>query len=93
MKESFVPRILIKCLLLCQVLAGVQYGSGQEMAVLICMGNVSWEGDMEDTRREGPGSEVPALREDKFQETGREKGPDSPGVQRVTGPGTVRGLG
>lgn len=44
MKESFVPRILIKCLLLCQVLAGVQYGSGQETAVLICMGNVSWEG-------------------------------------------------
>lgn len=54
MKESFVPQILIKCLLLCRVLAGVQFGSGQETVVLICMGNVSWEGDMEDTRREGP---------------------------------------
>lgn len=38
----------------------MRYGSGQEMVVLIGMENVSWQGDMEDTRREGPGSEMPA---------------------------------
>lgn len=46
----------IKCLLLCPVLAGVQYGSGQATAILICMETVRWEGDVEDIRGEDPDS-------------------------------------
>lgn len=48
----------------------MQYGSGQETVVLICMENVSWEGDVEDRGGAGWGSEMLAQ---SMRETGREK--------------------
>lgn len=63
----------------------MQCGSGQETAVLICMENVSWEGDMEDTRRDGPGSEMQAPSIEGRQVPGDRKRDPREGGQVVAG--------
>lgn len=49
------------------------------------MENVSWEGDMEDTRREGPGSEMPAPSIEGRQIPGDRKRDPREGGQVVAG--------
>lgn len=64
----------------------MQYDSGQATAILICIEIVSWEGDVEDIREEGPDSAM--LAPSTSSKIGREME-----LQRTRGAGAVRGVG